>query len=1048
MIIECPSCGQGYDTTGYPEHYRFSCSCGYIIDTSALAKLSDSKSQTAVQTDKDAHHNKTDSRSSPEKEQTTDHQTQIGFNQKPPSGKALSSEDDESAAIELSDESAAIELSDESAAIELSDESAAIELSDESAAIELSDESAAIELSDESAAIELSDESAAIELYDEFDNPEATMRTKPPAFNVNDLDVLARKWIDERDDSESDLPKSKSDARLEQISALEGDDELAHTLLPTHQDESEGLLLDINIDIDDDDEQFGVHESTAVTLSPYYQSDLSAEVSYSPPSTSTVSPPSPHPSYAPQYYPHSATTPAPAYISATPSNEHIIPEQKPDSRWHGEAQILQQTPHWQAEYHRPTYNPQVQSQAAPSWSNPLAVDETSRNIESSDDLHSAPSQSAASVLPKRIESSVLLGFLLLPFVIFGLFSWILASRGLRNIRMDPNLYKGHFLASLTILVGMIETFALIGMICLVAFVPQIHPLATQVASIFGQKSEQTEEDAFVKRVSEPPILLNDLAYRHLQIYFDQHKLSQLPKESELYVHQEDNQAHAYVYWRDQQSQLNRRGLFFRSQRGHWHLVQIEPIYTEEVRVFAAGPALLRSEIAKKLIHKFWQLRGRFSEVSIQKLYVVQQPNTRHALAYWQLRKQMPDQTLRQWKLASRFRRSTGGQWYLAQYAMRIDDDEDFRYSAHGQARLSLELTVQLLMTYHRDQKQAFSAHRLLIHQPPSALEAIVFWQNSRRGQAQHSVLRLDTEQDWHLAVPNAQSPYLINPESSENMQLSNQAAQQHIQEYLRKQQLPSQIKQLYVYQPDHGHIAYVRWLPYQPPARLPLRNPKPISPRQSLFHYLHNGSWNLSKLDVSPAYEVIASLKGAERLSAEVANHIIRQYWKEDDRTFSGARIKDLYVYQEPDSLTAWAHWNMTRNDITTALRSRFFRSNNNIWFLGTYDLSSNYMIDYRALGPSYLSANIANQIIQQYLDKNISDSKPQIRDIYVYQEPHTHQAYTRWLRQSNDKASVIYSLFHRSNDNHWYLSVAELPTPPQPSLNLQTSTKKLLQKP
>lgn len=642
--------------------------------------------------------------------------------------------------------------------------------------------------------------------------------------------------------------------------------------------------------------------------------------------------------------------------------------------------------------------------------------------------------------PERLEFRSLLALFLSIFFVFGPLVWLLGWVSRRQIRLAPSIFRGKSIATFAMFLGFVETVLLAGLIYFAIKNPLIHPAVTSVARVLGTLKIELTEDTYARRKADPEELSLPLARQLLTRYVSMQRRNknQIPPFLALYIHQNPGRSFAHAFWYDSLRQKTQRALFLRSNRGHWHLTQIETAYQEESRISSPGSQQLSTEQAKQLIQEFWKLRGRFTNVSIHALYVVQRAGTSTATAYWKLHKQVSSQSLRTWEVATLFRRSLQDRWHLCQYAVPVQDGEQHAYSVTAPAELTVDVAKTLLTKYLKEEKQkSFSSRYLYVYQEPKSPQAWVYWQPRWEKLPWRSLFRYATTQQWHLASEHVPPPVETRFRLKGSPVLTPSLAKTLVLSHLSKMKFASAptLQHLYVYQASGSHQARVNWQISLAPPQAGMQAPT-AHRYQSLFTYTHDGFWNLTEAQYARATEVLYYQRGDSVLEANVARQLIRQFWKDqswksDLRRFSGAKIRDLYVYQDPQTTKAWAHWIIENNDQFTPLRSSFYRSHDGFWYLGEYDLGRGYLLTPSAPAPPLLTAPLALQLLQQYWKQKDPDVETGLREVYVYQSPQSHRAYVHALVQQQQKVQSVLSLFHRSNQNRWHLSVIELPHPP-----------------
>lgn len=379
----------------------------------------------------------------------------------------------------------------------------------------------------------------------------------------------------------------------------------------------------------------------------------------------------------------------------TSSSAHIDPfaEDIYPSDQEGESTAVTRSPYHQQPSVPPQETAYPPQRSAPpqeavkpsSWED--AIDPAAQIPPSWDDMPSPSDQNLEDIHlpeehpPERIEFRSLLALFFSLFLIFGPLVWLLGWASRRQIRLTPNVFRGKSMATFAMFLGLVQTCLLAALLYAAVTRPHIHPAVTSVANVLGILQVKLTEDTFAKKPVDADELSLSVARRELLHHTALSSKTSKPNFVSLYLYQEPNQSHAYAYWYDTLRRKTQRALFLRSNRGHWHLNQIEIAYQEESRVFGPGSRQLTTPQAKQLIQQFWKLRGRFTNVHIHQLYVVQRPGAKKATAYWKLHKQISAQSIKTWDIASHFRRSSENQWHLCQYASSTREGEQHQYAA-------------------------------------------------------------------------------------------------------------------------------------------------------------------------------------------------------------------------------------------------------------------------------------------------------------------------------------------------------------------------------
>ncbi len=631
---------------------------------------------------------------------------------------------------------------------------------------------------------------------------------------------------------------------------------------------------------------------------------------------------------------------------------------------------------------------------------------------------------------RRLDLSLKLALILSLFVVFGPLVAFFALRGRGKAQREPDKFRGARWGTALFFIGILETFVILGLF----IVSSGDPIGgvRELLSGAGEGSWLSR-----KEVRHPEILSASLAEEILKNWDREGGEGGVGVYPGLYVYQKGRWA--YAHWYDEGQRVGMRALFLYSNSGRWHLIKRMEAFGEEARVFEPGGTVLKSELAKRLIRKFWKLRGGFSNVKIESLYVVQRRGEKRALAYWKLSKKLRDGSTKNWLIRSRFRRSNAGNWHLVRYAERIPSDEQLTFSISGKDDyLSKGGALKLLRSYASSFGLRPPDRIEAIYITPNSYKALVFWKNGKNKKVKTSLFRFSTDGNWYLSrFSIGLSPIFISP-SGESDRLDRERAEEFLLRALRERNRLKRYKlELYVFQ-DNGDIsrAWVRWSLRQLHLGRRKRGKKrskkrdrDLINRESLFLYSQEGHWILVKLRTSNRFLTGFSKRGGSRLSSEIAKSIIRLYWREYEwqssfSRFSGAKIYKLYIYQEDNSRVAYAHWIISNNGLLTGVTSLFFYSNDGRWYLGKYDLGRSYLIDFRERGEKVLKAELARKILEKYLKKKRLSSSSKIADVFCFQDGKSlYRAFVGWVTQREGRLELKFALFHRSNDGYWYLS-------------------------
>tara|TARA_B100000609_G_scaffold152751_1_gene124092 strand:- start:26109 stop:29111 length:3003 start_codon:yes stop_codon:yes gene_type:complete len=629
--------------------------------------------------------------------------------------------------------------------------------------------------------------------------------------------------------------------------------------------------------------------------------------------------------------------------------------------------------------------------------------------------------------PLQTETRAILSLLLLPFLVLGPLALLLGFSARRRIAREPSMFGGKGIAIVGIFLGAIETIALLGLIGVMS-VDSGRAYVTSTVRKTLLSMGYREPDVYPSKKASSERLSEALAKELLLLSFEQHNTPIKKENLSLYVYQEPGQRYAYAHWIDLKSKKRTRSLFELSSDQRWVLAQAELDGSYEVRCAINSGATLKTNTAKALIKKFWALRGGFSHVKIIHLYVYQEPKRHQAFAYWKLHKQTPGKRLRSWYVKTLFHYSNDGRWHLSRYGIRTAEDELYSFSMKGSKRLDEAVARRLLNDYYTANSSTFSPQLMYIHQVKSRPHSIVHWQKGRRESIQ-SLFRRDTSGRWILARPKVGTGGSLQFAANDKAHFSSEVARSLLRRYWRSQRRRLLIRELYIYQPKGRAIAYARWLSHE----RKVRKKKHVFEGklyQSVFLRANKGMWFLARPSTKVSYNVRFHGQQGERFSAALAKRLIRRYWREDaNERFTGARLKDLYIFQENDPSTAWAHWSLSLGDDDTLFRrTQFFRSNQGQWFLGAYEWSGGVMVKYKRSDGTRLSSQVVRALLMEYLkEKEKSFPKPRVTECYVHQESGARIAYARWvLHTKKQEPKPMHSVFHRSKSGEWHLSLLE----------------------
>lgn len=679
----------------------------------------------------------------------------------------------------------------------------------------------------------------------------------------------------------------------------------------------------------------------------------------------------------------------------------------------------------------PTQTPEPQNTAiSPAPTHPTAGDP----LAEASPANTTEMEDVALLVP-RTDGRALAGFFLLPFVVLGPFCLLLGLLSYRRISADSNLFKGKGLSLMAIIGGTLESLLLGTLLTLFFLFPQGHPVLTSVSKTVRGLVGFSDYQNFEKLPPHDPTITDQQAHKLLLSLLNRRSDKPTPPPRWLYTYQPKGAKHAYIHWRNESDKQNQRSLLLYSNRKHWHVASLYMGKGYEVRCAKAGGARLDDSTARELIQAFWKLRGRFTGVRITHLYVVQEPESRRAHAYWQLTKQMPGKPIKQWQIKSLYHRSLDGKWYLSRYAIRIPKDEHFSHSAQGKARLDKEVAQRLLETYNKDEQKSYSPSSLYVYQAPKERDAYAHWKSGR--STYKSLYRRNNKDKWVLARPTIATPLLFNYRLKDTSRLTIGEARPLISRYVtnharkmlngpflpagKKGKPPRRmplIKRMVILR--RGATARVLWQATFPN--------KPLF-FESLFYHSQAGDWYLAVPLTGQRTDLRFARRAAHTLTADLAKELIQQFWREDEQseTYNGARIDELYVYQNKTRSTAWAHWRKQQAGLDTSMRTRFVYTNGE-WLLDNYDMGLGYRLKFHEPGEERLDSRLARRLLKQHLAKQAQYRQASILMPYVYQKDSASVAYVRWVMANKGKLFEFCSLFHRSNKGVWYLSLGSMP--------------------
>ncbi len=630
-------------------------------------------------------------------------------------------------------------------------------------------------------------------------------------------------------------------------------------------------------------------------------------------------------------------------------------------------------------------------------------------------------------LPKETESRAIVALFLIPFFIFGPLVLILGWQAQRRITRFPMMFKGKLLALFDILVGAVESLGVLLLTAMIFFPSQNIPFLSEIKSFLPPFLVAQSGDFFpALDGQQKPFLKREQALALLQKYAKERLDGKLNIAS-LYVYQEPQQHYAFAYWFDADKKKFHRSLFEFSTEKQWHLALLDKDRAYETRCSQEAAPLLTANVARQLIQKFWQIRGHFSHVRVAEIYTYQNPSKHRAFAYWKLVKQMPGQQPQTWLIKTLFHYSNSGRWYLAKYAIPINDDVIYQYAAKGEPTLTKTLALKLLKRYHEEKQEAFRPKILYVSQKRGSRIAYAHWQATPKSPSRRSLFRYTNSKHWVLARLTVAHGGLLHFSRKGPEILTPEIAKELIQRYWkRKKHSIIFIRAYYIFQPNRGNVAYFRWYSHQ---RRRIGSRKAFRGRiyQSLFLRSNSGVWYLSRASTKARYDVRFSTQNAS-LNVAQAKEMIRRFWREDEQ-FAGARIVHLYLFKEKQHPNrVWAHWAMSRGSLITRMRTSFFLSNAKRWYLGSYNNGRGFLYQYSKDYFGQLTKQIATEILKSYLkEKESSSTLSKILSLYVFQPAGCHKAYVRWVREKQNQYTHVHSLFHRSLDGRWYLSTFQL---------------------
>ncbi|MCB9644516.1 MAG: DUF4190 domain-containing protein [Myxococcales bacterium] len=674
-----------------------------------------------------------------------------------------------------------------------------------------------------------------------------------------------------------------------------------------------------------------------------------------------------------------------------------------------------------------------------------AVGAASIDLSEISDLHEPSDEPAeftqsnielGEIIPVGTDGRAILAFFCVLFFL-GPLAILSGFWSLRRIRRRAGLLKGRFLAWFSIVVGFGQTAA-IGLLVAAWVAPSRKwPGVDILLRALGEPVKARRTPYKGDEPTQSPQLEKELAFRllaHEWNFLKGRPMSRLPQDFALY--QEEKERHAFVHWRDPIKGKNHRSLFVFSSDDRWYLALMDVGRPFEVRCKQPGPPRLTAEIANQLISCFWKVRGRFSFVSSHSLYVHQRNASRQAYAYWLLRKKPPQRDERSWYVKSLFHRSLRGEWFLSRYAIRPQRGSMYAFAREGGVLLSRDVARELVQAFLREQDKGTQIDEFSLLKQLGE-EASVVWRHERR--AWLGQFRRANSGKWYLVHVKPLPRAMIEHPLRSSLTLQEEQAQSLLQRYWRGKPVSPVIRSLQVHQ--EATQAYARAFWFWPSIeKQKKRISRKIHVFSSLFAQNQKGNWLL--LDASmtgdgvipkATEQIVPDVRFAQRggplMTQENARFILRQFWKEDEN-FVGVQIHDLYIYQEPRSHTATAHWSFDRGGSAQSIRSSFLWSNQGNWFLSRYQMGgSGFSVDVSAEGGVKLSKKIAVEMIQEKLKKEQAEQKKRrVLSPFVFQEGNQAHAWVFWVLREDKEDKIMSSLLHRSSRGKWYLSALQAP--------------------
>ena len=804
-----------------------------------------------------------------------------------------------------------------------------------------------------------------------------------------------------------------------------------------------------DVDEDEDDLLTNATESTAVTQNPYTL--LSAEMEMSPapldgaaspslsPQAHGASPSSLVPSSIPSAY---VPPPHPAMLYPSGGSMSVYEQNPPASPYPPASPSYGSLNRSAAPSNPYLSTPQHDPHEAPASFGEAPHGEMA-TIRSASSPISAPAQASSPVehvdiQPLATDSRALTAFFSVLFFL-GPLAVLLGIGALRRIRRQRGLLKGGVLAWFSIVTGLGQSaiLLLLGAAWLFPSQSKTWPGVPLLLTFLGEPTQAKRDPYPEGESTQEPRLTEELAHRliaHEWRFLKGKAMQKAPRH--LFVYQEEGARHAFVHWHNEETKQNHRSLFLFANRSLWYLGLLDAELPFEVRCKASDGERLQAATAERLIGCFWQLRGRFRQTSIHHLYIHQPPKSRSAHAYWLLRKNKGTPQEKSWYLRSLFHRSKQGEWYLSRYAERVPRGTLYAFSLPAPNILDKESTQKLLQTYVQQQGQPPPQE---VHITPTLhAQAHAYWQQQRK--IWEGTFRYTNQGSWNLVAVREQPRAFLNETSTAQTKLTEEEAQRLLTQFGRTLPESPMIQALQVYQEPDQPYAYAHWS--WPVIK---RNKRRIDKETRLFISLfvrtndqrwllldamQGGSWRTTQSIDRDTPDGRFAKQGSVLMDADLARELLRQYWKEDE-SFAGSQIRDLYIYQEPKTHHALAHWSLDNAGSLKTMRTLFLRSQRGAWYLGRYALPTpSFTFDFSAKESPRLPLETANLLIKKALDKQEDASKKRLHILspFVYQEPNQHKAWVLWVLREDQEDKLMTSLFHRSNQGIWYLSSLQTP--------------------